>query len=72
MRREKNTYNSSLAHFMSMFGEAFDDFRTLTIGKVDIKQYGGDRHKRRFGIEFTPTNDVPEKYEWIHQVEVTL
>lgn len=67
-----NNYSRSLAHLMAMFNSTMSDFPALATRDVTVKQYGGDRHKRQFGIEFTPTNDVPEKYERIHQLEVVL
>ncbi len=68
-----NIYGSQLSHFMNLFNEAKKDFPDLKPEEVDIKQFGGRRYKRTFGIEFDrPEESVPETYNRIENLEHTL
>jgi hypothetical protein len=68
------SYGSILKRFDDLFTEAQKDFPSLKRDDVEIKQYGGDRIKHIFGIEFTAPKEVtvPDSYERIHQLELTL
>jgi hypothetical protein len=54
--------------------EARKDFPELADGDIEIKQYGGERYKRTFGIEFIAPRDrpIPDTYQPIAQLEKTL
>lgn len=67
----QDNYCSTLKHFSDMFAEAKKDFPGLDMADVEVERYGGDRHKYQFGIEFQPTDAVPDRYEAIHQLELT-
>lgn len=66
-----NSYGSRLSYFMTLFHEAQKDFPTLDYGSVRVIQFGGERYKRTFGIEFA-VDGCPDDYEEISQLEYTL
>lgn len=65
------TYASGLDHFLMLFEEAKKDFGFLKPHDITIKQYGGDRRKGFFGIEFGMGSAVPESYDRIGSLELT-
>ena len=66
-------YGSSLMYFAKLLAVAQKDFPGLTLKEVEVRQYGGERYKYTFGIEFSrPEDIVPDSYSRIKQVEFTL
>lgn len=52
-------YGHSLSHILGLFKEAQEDFKAvidphgLDIAQIQVVQYGGERYKRTYGIEFS-------------------
>ena len=67
-----NSYGSTLKHFDKLFVLAQKTFPDLDRAKVEIKQYGGHRHKHTFGIEFRSPKNPGEGWCEITQMECTL
>jgi len=67
-----NSYSSSLSYFNELIEIAKNDFPELIDDNIEIVQYGGERIKRIFGIEFYPTNYVPSSYNEIQNLEYKL
>ena len=68
-----NCYSSMFSHFVMLKAELDKDFPDAEIDP-EIKQYGGRRYKRTFGIEFTLSagSSVPRVYKKIREVEYIL
>lgn len=71
--REDN-YDDRLDKFNALFELARQDFPHLSPNFVDVKHYGGDSHKRQWGIEFAMHDKfgVPAGYTQINEVLPTL
>lgn len=71
--REDN-YGRNLTKFLGMIAEAKRDFPELVDEAITIEQYGGDRIKHQFGIEFVAPDGsaIPEAYKPIRQLHPTL
>jgi hypothetical protein len=75
-RREKhaigvvrsNTYNSSFEHLQKLRDLAWADFPLLQDEDLIVRQYGGDRIKRIFGLEFrVPQETIPVSYHELRE-----
>ncbi len=67
-----NTYCKNFSHICFLVAEAKKDFPDLKDNLIEIAHYGGQHYKGTFGIEFTPTGEVPDSYEKISELEFTL
>lgn len=67
-----NCYGSQLDHIMNLFREAQEDFFYLRYEDVRVTHFAGEQYKHTFGIEFAPTNEVPDTYNLIESLEYTL
>lgn len=71
-----NTYGSSLEKFQRFFEIAKETFPKLEPRDIKITQYGGERYKRTFGIEFVVDKKikslVQHGYRDIEELESTL
>lgn len=66
-------YGSDLATITELFNEAKKDFPNLSPADAEIVQYGGERYKRTFGIEFAgPKASVPADYAEVKNLELKL
>ena len=69
-----NTSAKGLNHFDKLFAQAKKDFPTLERSDVRVVQFGGDRYKRTFGIEFDLPEGakIPKGYSELKELEYTL
>lgn len=67
-----NTYGSSLELLNSLFQKAKEDFPKLEENEVNVVQYGGQRYKGTFGIEFDAPDKVPDSYQNIQNLEYKI
>jgi hypothetical protein len=56
----ENSYGSSLAKFDRLFEALQETFPGVTRDAVKVVQYGGDRIKHTFGLEWTVFHDIYE------------
>ena len=68
----KNNYDGRLSNLLNMFELAKKDFPDLLPQDVTVQKYGGNTHRRQYGIEFEMHGEVPAKYKRIHALELTL
>ncbi len=66
-----NHYGSSLDVFDEMCQQARIDLPGIQNKDIRVVQYGGDRYKRTFGIEFK-SNENPGNYKDISILEYRL
>lgn len=70
-----NTYAHTVNHILMLGQEMQKDFPDLLMGNARVVQYGGNRQKGTFGIEFEMPLGyaaAPHSYERITQLELTL
>lgn len=65
-------YGSKFSHFVEMVNMAKKDFDNLQDSEVVIVHYGGEVHRRTFGIEFEVDKIPPNGYTQIEQTERRL
>lgn len=66
-----NTYGKSFGFMNNLVNIAKQDFEDLNLDEIDIVRYAGQRYAKTFGIEFHPTNSIPEDYSEISELEYT-
>lgn len=68
------TYGSSLQYLNGLYRVALRSFPGIEQQNVNVIQYGGERYKRTFGIEFfvPPGTEIPADYEERDNAEVEL
>jgi len=69
-----DTYVSLLTHFDKLFAQAKKDFPTLERDAIRIVQFGGERYRYTFGIEFNlpESAKIPKGYSELKKLEYTL
>jgi len=69
-----DTYEKGLSHFDRLFAQAEKGFPTLERSDVRVVQYGGERYKGTFGIEFDLPQGakIPRGYSELQELEYTM
>ena len=67
-------YSSSLSQILELFDVAKNDFPDIKPTDVSVVCYGGEPHKRKYGLEFEKSKRgiVPEDYKPVGPLEKTL
>lgn len=66
-------YGHNLGYFMTLFELAKVDFPFLVLSDVEVVQYGGDRIRGYWGLEFNAdAQRIPDSYERVDRLEPTF
>ena len=68
----RRDYGSNMRHLLELYDQARADFADISTDQLDVVHYGGQRFKHTYGLEFNSTDEPPEGYERIEQLEMVL